>query len=196
MTITLVPDADLSQRFIQEAWPHRDVLLRAARRLTHNDADADDLLQDTMLNAYRGFDRFTEGTNLKAWLFRILQNQWINNFRWKQRRPEEMLSGEITDRDLADSAAHAAVLKSAESELVDALPDNDIRAAMLSLSEGFRMVVYYADIEGYTYAETAVLMGIPIGTVMSRVSRARRQLRIALADKACAFTATDPQLAA
>jgi RNA polymerase sigma-70 factor (ECF subfamily) len=191
MTITAVPDnpeldADLKARFADEVWPLADILLRKARSLTNNSADAEDLVQETMLRALTGFRTFQSGTNLKAWLFRIMYNQWVNAYRWRERRPTELLAGEITDRDLADNAAHATVaLRSPEAEVLDALPDSKIRTAMESLSEGFRMVLYYADVEGYTYAETAVLMDVPIGTVMSRVSRARRQLKRALTEHVC-----------
>lgn len=176
-------DAELTARFTADVWPLVDVLHRGARRLTRNDADAEDLLQETLIHAYKGFGNFNEGSNLKAWLFRIQHNQWINAYRWKERRPAEVLSEEITDRELAGYGAHLSTgLRSAEAEVLDALPDSDVRDAMGQLSEGFRMVLYYADVEGYTYAETAALMDIPIGTVMSRVSRARTQLRGALAD--------------
>ncbi|MGE2716090.1 sigma-70 family RNA polymerase sigma factor [Mycolicibacterium litorale] len=175
--------AELNARFTAEVWPLVDVLLRGARRLTHNEADAEDLLQETLVRAYTGFHTFREGSNLQAWLFRIQYNQWINAYRWRERRPAEVLSGEITDRDVAANGQHLSTgLRSAESEVLESLPDNEIREAMAGLSEGFRMVLYYADVEGYTYAETAALMGIPIGTVMSRASRARIQLRSALAD--------------
>ena len=180
-------DDELKARFAAAVWPLVDVLHRGARRLTHNDADAEDLLQETLVRAYTGFHNFQPGTNLQAWLFRIQYNQWINAYRWKERRPAEVLSDEITDRDLAGYGAHSSTgLRSAESEVLDSLPDGDIREAMEQLSEGFRTVLYYADVEGYTYAETATLMDIPVGTVMSRISRARVQLRRALVDSSCA----------
>lgn len=193
MTIAAVPtgtehDTELKARFAAEVWQHVDQLSRKARALTRNDADADDLLQETLLHAYTGFHTFTDGTNLKAWLYRIMHNQWINAYRWRERRPAELLSGDITDHDVARAGTHA----SAEAEVLDLLPDNDIRTAMAALSDGFRMVIYYADIEGYTYAETAALMDIPIGTVMSRVSRARIQLRRLLAQ----YDRTPAELAA
>jgi RNA polymerase sigma-70 factor (TIGR02947 family) len=187
MTITAVrstseADTDLAARFGREAEPHFDVLMRRARRLTRSDADADDLLQDALLHAYAGFHTFQEGTNLKAWLFRILYNRWVSAYRSKQRRPLEVSVDGIAERDLADSAARIpAGLRSAEAEVLDALPDNEIRAAMEALPEGFRTVVYYADVEGYTYAETAAILKIPHGTVMSRAARGRQRLRIALA---------------
>lgn len=185
MTITPVrreSDMDLAARFSRDAEPYFDVLTRGARRLTRCDADAEDLLQDTLLHAYAGFRTFQEGSNLKAWLFRILHNRWVSTYRCKQCRPAEVSTDEMTEWDLASSAARLpAGLRSAEAEALDALPDNDVRAAMDSLPEGFRTAVYYADVEGYTYAETAAMMKIPHGTVMSRVSRGRQRLRIALA---------------
>ncbi|OBF13673.1 sigma-70 family RNA polymerase sigma factor [Mycobacterium sp. ACS4331] len=204
MTVNAAPagtesDSELRARFAAEVWPLVDVLARGARRLTRNDADAEDLLQETLVHAYAGFQTFAEGTNLKAWLFRIQHNQWINAYRWRERRPAEVLTDELTDRGLAEyGAQQAGGLRSAEDEALDALPDNEIRDAMTRLSEGFRTVLYYADIEGYTYAETAALMGIPLGTVMSRAARARGQLRRALADSTYARRrfASVPSLAA
>lgn len=186
---------ELKARFAEEVWPLVDVLLRGARRLTQNEADAEDLLQETMVRAYTGFRTFKPGTNLQAWLFRIQYNQWINAYRWKERRPAEVLSDGITDRDMAGHGAHTtAGSQSAEAELLASLPDDEVRAAMERLSVGFRTAVYYADVEGYTYAETAALMGIPIGTVMSRVSRARTQLRRLLADTSCALGRSVPDI--
>ncbi|MDT5324826.1 MAG: hypothetical protein QOF25_1978 [Mycobacterium sp.] len=175
-------DADLATRFAREVGPLFDVLSRGARRLTRCDADAEDLLQDTLLHAYKGFHTFRENSNLKAWLFRILHNRWVSTYRSKQRRPSEVPVDEIAERELVDSAARLpARLRSAEAEVLDALPDSDIKAALALLPEGFRAAVYYADVQGYTYAETAAIMNIPHGTVMSRVSRSRQRLRIALA---------------
>jgi RNA polymerase sigma-70 factor (ECF subfamily) len=165
-------DTDVAARFAREAEPLFDVLTRGARRLTRSTADAEDLLQDTLLHAYAGFHTFKGGTNLQAWLFRILYNRWVSAYRRKQSRPLEVFAAEIAERDLADSA---------ETEVLDALPDNEIKAAMAALPESFRTVVYYADIQGYTYAETAAILNIPHGTVMSRASRGRQRLRIALA---------------
>jgi RNA polymerase sigma-70 factor (TIGR02947 family) len=187
MTMTSVrtrsePDAELAARFAREAEPLFDVLSRGARRLTRSAADAEDLLQDTLLYAYAGFHTFHDGSNLKAWLFRILYNRWVSTYRCKQRRPSEVSVDEITERDLASSAARLpAGLRSAEAEVLDALPDNKIKAALDAMPECFRAVVYYADVLGYTYAETAEILGIPHGTVMSRVSRGRQRLRVALA---------------
>jgi RNA polymerase sigma-70 factor (TIGR02947 family) len=190
MTLTSVstpskPDQDLPARFARETEPLFEVLSRGARRLTRSDADAEDLLQDTLLHAYAGFHTFRDGSNLKAWLFRILYNRWVSAYRSKQRRPSEVSVDGITERDLVGSAARIpAGLRSAEAEVLDALPDSDIKAAMEALPDGFREAVYYADVQGYTYAETATILGVPHGTVMSRVSRGRQRLRIALADVA------------
>lgn len=174
--ITSGSDEDVAARFAREAEPLFDVLSRGARRLTRSDADAEDLLQDALMHAYAGFHTFQEGSNLKAWLFRILYN------RSKKSRPSEVPVDGITEQDLAGSAARLpAGLRSAEAEVLDALPDNEIKAAMESLPDGFRAAVYYTEVEGYTYAETAAILGIPHGTVMSRASRGRQRLRIALA---------------
>jgi len=188
MTMTSIrstsePDQELAARFAREAGPLFDVLGRGARRLARTDADAEDLLQDTLMHAYVGFGTFKDGSNLKAWLFRILYNRWVSAYRAKQCRPSEVPVDAITERDLADSAARLpAGQRSAEAEVLEALPDNEIKAAMDALPEGFRSVVYYADVQGYTYAETAAILGIPHGTVMSRASRGRQRLRLALAD--------------
>lgn len=178
-------DAQLAARFVREAMPFHAVLLRTARRLTRSQADAEDLVQDTLMNAYAGFQRFEPGTNLRAWLFRILHNRWISTHRTKQRRPDTFPVGDITDSDMLGSAIHSAgAERSAEDRALDTFCDKRIRDALLTLPDGFRTVLYYADIEGFTYAETAALMEIPLGTVMSRISRSRERLRAALADVA------------
>ena len=187
MTITSVPsrcepDPNLASRFAREAEPLFDVLSRGARRLTHCDADADDLLQDALMHAYMGFHTFREGTNLKAWLFRILYNRWVSTYRARQRRPSEVSVDKVTERELADSTSRLPTrIRSAESEVLDTLPNGPIKAAMEALPAGFAVAVYYADVAGYTYAETASILDIPLGTVMSRVSRGRQRLRDALA---------------
>ena len=175
-------DAELAERFARDAVPLFDALGRRARRLTLSDADAEDLLQDTLLHAYRGFRSFQPGTNLKAWLFRIQYHRWISAHRYKQRRPAEVAVDDVGEHELAGSAARqSAGRPSAEDQVLDMLSDNDIRSALATLPDGTRTVMYYAGVAGYTYAETAALMNIPIGTVMSRVSRGRQRLRIALA---------------
>jgi RNA polymerase sigma factor (sigma-70 family) len=187
MTITSVSntsqsDTDLAVRFARETEPLFDVLMRGARRLTRSNADAEDLLQDALLHAYAGFGTFQDGSNLKAWLFRILYNRWVSAHRTKQRRPVEVSVDGITDRDLVSNGARVpAGQRSAEAEVLDALPDSEIKAALAALPEGFRTAVYFTDVQGYTFAETAALLNIPHGTVMSRVSRGRQRLRIALA---------------
>lgn len=178
---TTTPNRELAIRFTRDVEPLIGVLTRGARRLTRCDADAEDLLQDTLLRAYTGFHTFQQGTNLKAWLFRILYNRWISDYRAKQSRVVELLVHDIGERDVAGVAARLPVGRSAEAELLESLPDGDIKAAMSALPGGFAEVLYYADIEDFTYAETAEILGIPIGTVMSRVFRARKRLRTALA---------------
>ncbi len=190
MTVTYLPtattpDPDLATRFAREVEPLIDVLTRRARRLTRCEADAEDLLQDTLLRAYTGFHTFEAGTNLKAWLFRCLYNRWISGYRAKQARVAEVLTDSVDERDLAAAASYLPGSgRSAETEILESLPDDDIEAAMRALPDGFAEVLYYADVEGYTYAETAEILGIPAGTVMSRVFRARKRLRLALAHRA------------
>lgn len=179
-------DRDQAARFTRETEPLFDVLARGARRLARSDADADDLLQDTLLHAYTGFHTFQEGSNLKAWLFRILYHRWISTHRAKQRRPVEVSVDALTEHELARHGGRPPYgQRSAETEVLDALPDFDIKTAMAALPEGFREAVFYADMQGYTYAETAELLNIPMGTVVSRVSRARNRLRTALTQPAC-----------
>lgn len=204
MTITSVrsgpeSDTDLATRFARETEPLFEVLSRGARRLTRCDADADDLLQDALMHAYAGFHTFQEGTNLRAWLFRIMYNRWVSTYRSRQCRPSEVPVDDIAEGDLAENAARlVAGPRSAEAEVLDALPDSEIKAAMDALPDGFRAVVYYADVQGYTCAETAAILDIPMGTVMSRVARGRKRLRIALAqvaDNRGYLNAAEPQIA-
>lgn len=172
-------------RFERDVLPHAPLLLRGARRLTRSEADAEDLLQDTLLRAYTGFPTFTPGSNLTAWLFRIMRNQWINNYRHRQRRLEEVPVDAIAGHDLFATAPHGAgELCSAEEEALRGWADPSIVAALDALPEGYRTAVYYADVEGYTYADIAALMDIPLGTVMSRIFRGRARLRTALAGAA------------
>ena len=178
-------DAQLAERFEREALPLLDQLYGGALRMTRNPADAEDLVQEAYMKAYQGFRSYKPGTNLKAWMYRILTNAYINNYRKAQRRPAEYATDDITDSQIAETASHTSSgLRSAEVEAMALLPDEEIRAALMDLNEDYRMVVYYADVEGLPYKEIADIMATPIGTVMSRLHRGRKQLREALKDVA------------
>jgi len=178
-------DADLTARFERDVAPLIGALYRQARRMTHNHADAEDLVQDTLVKAFGGFRTFRQGSNFNAWLHRILVNTYISSYRKTQRRPAQYPTEEISDLALAGAAQHSATgLRSAEDQALDKLPDNDIRAAIQALPEQFRTAVYYAYVEGFRFKEIAELTDAPIGTVMSRLHRGRRQLRRLLAEVA------------
>ncbi len=175
-------DAERTQRFESDALVHLDQLYGAALRMTRNPADAEDLVQETFAKAFASFHQFTPGTNLKAWLYRILTNTFINSYRKKQRQPQTSGS-EVEDWQLARAEAHTSSgLRSAEMEALDRMPNSAVSEAMNALAPDFRLAVYLADVEGFAYKEIAAIMGTPIGTVMSRLNRGRNQLRAALAD--------------
>lgn len=171
--------------FEEQALPLLDQLYGGAMRLTRNPQDAEDLIQETYLKAYSNFDSFKQGTNLKAWLYRIMTNTYINSYRKAKRRPLASSADELSDFQLYTTAGHDSTgLESAEVEALKQMPDSEISEAMNDLPEDYRMVVYYADVVGLAYKEIADVMGTPLGTVMSRLHRGRKLLRAALKDVA------------
>ncbi len=175
---TNLKEAD-KERFQADALPLLDSLYASALRMTRNPADAEDLVQETMLRAYRSFDRFEPGTNLKAWLFRIMTNAYINTYRKKQREPKKVSADEVEDfdlyRELKDHGTEFS--ETPESIVLDSLVDSDILDAIDDLPEQFRLAVLLSDVEGFSYAEMAEIMDVPLGTVMSRLHRGRKALQ-------------------
>jgi RNA polymerase sigma-70 factor, ECF subfamily len=162
------PSAEAAARFERDAIPLLDPLFSGALHLTRNRHDAEDLVQETMLRAYARFDTFQDGTNVKAWLYRILQNTWIDQCRKKSRRPTEVLAWDWPSNGSTDVAA------------LESVPDVAVKAALMALPEESRIAVYYADVEGFSYKEIAAILGVPVGTVTSRLHRGRQRLRAAL----------------
>jgi RNA polymerase sigma-70 factor (ECF subfamily) len=170
-------------RFAELAMEHMGSLYTAALRMTRNPADAEDLVQETYLKAYRAFGSFQEGTNLKAWLYKILTNTFINSYRSRKRRPEQTELDDVEDlylyRRLGGLEAVSAS-RSAEEEVLDHFTESDVKEAVEALPEQFRMAVLLADVEGFSYRDIADILDIPIGTVMSRLHRGRKALQKAL----------------
>jgi RNA polymerase sigma-70 factor (ECF subfamily) len=176
-------DEELRARFERDALPLLPGLYSAALRLTRNPSDAEDVVQETFLRAYRGFAGFQEGTNLKAWMYRILTNTFINSYRKKKRQPTEVLEDELPDWYLYDQLGGEGAVDSAETTVLESIPDEDVRAALDALPEAFRMAVWLVDVEGFSYKETAEILDVPIGTVMSRLHRGRKALEKGLWEK-------------
>ncbi|WP_234399401.1 sigma-70 family RNA polymerase sigma factor [Psychromicrobium lacuslunae] len=181
-------------RFERDAMQYVDQLYSAAMRMARNPADAEDLVQEAYTKAFSAFHQYRPGTNLKAWLYRILTNTYINLYRKRQREPLPSGSDQVEDWQLARAESHTSSgLRSAESEALDHLPDSDVKNALQSIPEEFRLAVYFADVEGYAYKEISDIMNTPIGTVMSRLHRGRKMLRDLLSEYAAerGFRAAD-----
>ena len=176
--------AERKKRFERDALQYMNQLYAAAMRYTKNPEDAQDLVQDTYAKAYTSFHQFEPGTNLKAWLYRVLTTTFINTYRKDQRRPQTSDS-ELEDWQIAEASSHTSDQgKSSEDVVLENLPDSDIKTALAEIPEEFRMAVYLADVEGFSYKDIAEIVGVPAGTVMSRLHRGRKQLREKLTDYA------------
>ena len=176
--------AERKKRFERDALQYMNQLYAAAMRYTKNPEDAQDLVQDTYAKAYTSFHQFEPGTNLKAWLYRVLTTTFINTYRKDQRRPQTSDS-ELEDWQIAEASSHTSDQgKSTEDVVLENLPDSDIKNALAEIPEEFRMAVFLADVEGFSYKEIAEIVGVPAGTVMSRLHRGRKQLREKLTDYA------------
>lgn len=172
-------------RFERDAMVYVDQLYSAAMRMARNPSDAEDLVQEAYTKAFSAFHQYKPGTNLKAWLYRILTNTYINLYRKRQREPLQSNSDSIEDWQLARAESHTSRgLRSAEADALDHLPDSDVKNALQAIPEEFRLAVYFADVEGFAYKEISEIMNTPIGTVMSRLHRGRKLLRDMLADYA------------
>ena len=182
------------KNFQSDAMVHMEALYSAAMRMTHNSADAEDLVQETYLKAYRAYGTFEEGTNLRAWLYRILTNTYINLYRAKKRRPELAEVEDVEELYLYKRIADpdGTLSRSAEEQVLGSITDAEIKAALDSLPETFRMAVYLADVEGFSYAEIADISEVPVGTVMSRLHRGRKALEKALTPYATAHGLGSP----
>ncbi|MEN2743561.1 sigma-70 family RNA polymerase sigma factor [Sinomonas halotolerans] len=169
-------------RFERDAMQYVDQLYSAAMRMARNPSDAEDLVQESYAKAFAAFHQYRPGTNLKAWLYRILTNTYINLYRKRQREPQQAATDTVEDWQLARAESHTSSgLRSAEAEALDRLPDSDVKEALASIPEEFRLAVYFADVEGFAYKEISEIMNTPIGTVMSRLHRGRKMLRDRLA---------------
>lgn len=182
---------DRRQRFERDALPYVDQLYSAALRMARHPADAEDLVQEAFAKAYASFHQYKPGTNLRAWLYRILTNTYINLYRKRQREPMRSGTDQVEDWQLGAQIERGdKALRSAEAQALDALPDSEVKRALQDIPEEFRLAVYFVDVEGFPYKEAADILGVPIGTIMSRLHRGRRQLRDMLSDYAVERTET------